>query len=55
MIIKKNLDVTDMALGEVEQPIMKFTSPWDDFMVHGKSNPNYQRHPKIQFGLTFNT
>ena len=28
-----------VVLGWVQQPIVDFTRPWDDFMVHGVNNP----------------
>ena len=30
---------TEVVSGRVQQPIMDFTRPWNDFMVHGVNNP----------------
>jgi hypothetical protein len=26
-------------MGQVQEPIIEFTGPWNDFMVHGVTNP----------------
>ena len=30
---------TEVIPGQVQQPTIDFTWPWDDFMVHGVNNP----------------